>query len=217
MSSQSKTFDFVKLSELPEKPRKTGVIEFRGPYYTPVTYGYLSDLLEDWGEYVDGFKFAGGSMRLLDREKTRKMIQLCHQHDVYVSTGGFIERVIVQGPDAVDKYLEECKSLEFDMVEVSSGLGPARLQMVPQDVRKRREPLHRPFANCRVQRLASGTLGRQRHLERKTSQLSEHQMRREGPSGESLSRPLSTHPSPSQGSRQHQEFFLHDSYPEISS
>src|SRR2546428_734276 len=71
MSSQSKTFDFVKLSELPQKPRKTGVIEFRGPYYTPVTYGYLSDLLEDWGDYVDGFKFAGGSMRLLDRDKTK--------------------------------------------------------------------------------------------------------------------------------------------------
>ncbi len=128
MSSQSKTFDFVKLSELPEKPRKTGVIEFRGPYYTPVTYGYLSDLLADWGEYVDGFKFAGGSMRLLDREKTRRMIQLCHEHSIYVSTGGFVERVIVQGPDAVDEYLEECKSLEFDTVEVSSGLAPIKLE-----------------------------------------------------------------------------------------
>src|SRR2546427_5712294 len=127
MSSQGKTFDFVKLSELPQEPRKTGVIEFRGPYYTPVTYGYLRDLLEDWGEYVDGFKFAGGSMRLLDREKTRKMIQLCHEHDVYVSTGGFVERVIVQGPEAVDKYLEECKTLEYDMVEVSSGLAPIKL------------------------------------------------------------------------------------------
>src|SRR5436309_13721729 len=128
MSSQSKTFDFVKLGELPEKPRKTGVIEFRGPYYTPVTYGYLSDLLDDWGEYVDGFKFAGGSMRLLERDKTRKMIELCHQHNVYVSTGGFVERVIVQGPDAVDRYLEECKSLEFDLVEVSSGLAPIKLE-----------------------------------------------------------------------------------------
>src|SRR5207302_1987598 len=129
MSSQSKTFDFVKLNELPEKPRKTGVIEFRGPYYTPVTYGYLSDLLDDWGEYVDGFKFAGGSMRLLDREKTRKIIQLCHQHNVYVSTGGFVERVIVQGTDAVDKYLEECKSLEFDMVEsegITEDLPPSK-------------------------------------------------------------------------------------------
>ena len=128
MSSQTKTFDFVKLNELPEKPRKTGVIEFRGPYYTPVTYGYLNDLLDDWGEYVDGFKFAGGSMRLLDRDKTRKMIQLCHRHSVYVSTGGFVERVIVQGPDAVDKYLEECKTLEFDMVEVSSGLASIKLE-----------------------------------------------------------------------------------------
>ncbi len=128
MISETKTFGFIKLHELPEKPRKTGVIEFRGPYYTPVTEGYLSDLLDDWGEYVDGFKFAGGSMRLLNRDKTHKMIQLCHQHNVYVSTGGFVERVIVQGPDAVDEYLEECKSLEFDLVEVSSGLAPIKLE-----------------------------------------------------------------------------------------
>ena len=128
MTAGQKAFDFVKLTELPDKPRKIGVIEFRGPYYTPVTYGYLNDLLEDWGEYVDGFKFAGGSMRLLTRDKTRKMIDLCHQHNVYVSTGGFVERVIAQGPGAVDSYLEECKSLEFDMVEVSSGLAPIKLE-----------------------------------------------------------------------------------------
>ena len=128
MSAESKTFDFVRLNGLPEKPRKTGVIEFRGPYYTPVTYGYLKDLLEDWGEYVDGFKFAGGSMRLLTRDKTKRIIELCHQHNVYVSTGGFVERVIVQGPDAVDRYLEECTSLEFDLVEVSSGLASIKLE-----------------------------------------------------------------------------------------
>jgi len=128
MSAESKSFSFVKLAELPDKPRSTGVIEFRGPYYTPVTYTYLSDLLEEWGEYVDGFKFAGGSMRLLTRNKTKSMIDLCHQHNVYVSTGGFVERVIAQGPDAVDKYLEECKSLEFDLVEVSSGLAPIKLE-----------------------------------------------------------------------------------------
>ncbi len=110
------------------KPRKTGVIEIRGPYYTPVTYGYLKDLLEDWGEYIDGFKFAGGSMRLLQRSRTRQIINLCHEHGVYVSTGGFVERVIVQGAEAVDEYLEECKALEFDVVEVSSGLAPIKLE-----------------------------------------------------------------------------------------
>ncbi len=134
-----KTFDFVPLAELPSKPRKTGVIEIRGPYYTPVTYGYLKDLLDDWGEYVDGFKFAGGSMRLLTRDRTRRIIALCHDHHVYVSTGGFVERVIVEGPDIVDRYLEDCKSLEFDMVEVSSGLAPIKLADKVAIVRRVRE------------------------------------------------------------------------------
>src|SRR5437867_2832010 len=123
----AKAFDFVQIQEPPAKPRTAGVIEIRGPYYTPVTYDYLEGLLEDWGEYVDGYKFAGGSMRLLSRGRVKQIIQLCHDHNVYVSTGGFVERVIVQGPEAVDKYLEECKTLEYDMVEVSSGLAPIKL------------------------------------------------------------------------------------------
>src|SRR5437867_3571747 len=124
----AKAFDFVQIQEPPAKPRTAGVIEIRGPYYTPVTYDYLEGLLEDWGEYVDGYKFAGGSMRLLSRGRVKQIIQLCHDHNVYVSTGGFVERVIVQGPEAVDRYLEECKSLEFDMVEVSSGLASIKLE-----------------------------------------------------------------------------------------
>src|SRR5204863_8076977 len=95
LSAESKTFDFVRLNGLPEKPRKTGVIEFRGPYYTPVTYGYVSDLLDDWGEYVDGLKFAGGSMPLLDRDKTREIIQHFYHLYVHVSTGRFVESRIV--------------------------------------------------------------------------------------------------------------------------
>jgi phosphosulfolactate synthase (CoM biosynthesis protein A) len=63
-----------------------------------------------WGDYIDGFKFAGGSQRLLTIDILKRIIDICHNHDVYVSTGGFIERVIVQGFEAVDKYLEECKS-----------------------------------------------------------------------------------------------------------
>ena len=125
--SETKAFDFVHIQEPPRKPRKSGIIEIRGPYYTPISYAYLKGLLEDWGEYVDGYKFAGGSMRLLPRERVRQIIHLCHDHNVYVSTGGFVERVIVQGPAAVDKYLEECKALEYDMVEVSSGLAPIKL------------------------------------------------------------------------------------------
>jgi phosphosulfolactate synthase (CoM biosynthesis protein A) len=136
MSKDSKAFDFVKIDMPPKKPRKLGIIEFRGPYYSSVTYGYLKDLLDDWGEYVDGYKFAGGSMRLLARKRVKQIIELCHEHMVYVSTGGFVERVIVQGSKAVDRYLEECKELGFDVVEVSSGLAPIPLQDKVEIVRQ---------------------------------------------------------------------------------
>jgi phosphosulfolactate synthase (CoM biosynthesis protein A) len=127
-STTRKAFDFVDISEVPPKPRKTGVIEIRGPYYAPTTTGYVKDLLEMWGDYIDGFKFAGGSMRLLSVDMVKNILKVCHEHDVYVSTGGFVERIIVQGADAVDRYLEECKSLGFDIVEVSSGLAPIPLE-----------------------------------------------------------------------------------------
>jgi phosphosulfolactate synthase (CoM biosynthesis protein A) len=127
MNATRKAFDFVKISNVPPKPRKTGVIEIRGPYYAPTTIGYVKDLLEMWGDYIDGFKFAGGSMRLLSVDMVKSILKICHDCDVYVSTGGFVERIIVQGADAVDRYLEECKSLGFDIVEISSGLAPIPL------------------------------------------------------------------------------------------
>jgi phosphosulfolactate synthase (CoM biosynthesis protein A) len=127
-STTRKAFDFVEISEVPPKPRKTGVIEIRGPYYAPTPIGYVKNLLEMWGDYIDGFKFAGGSMRLLSVDMVKNILKVCHDYDVYVSTGGFVERIIVQGADAVDRYLEECKSLGFDIVEVSSGLAPIPLE-----------------------------------------------------------------------------------------
>ncbi|MEK6860415.1 MAG: phosphosulfolactate synthase [Nanoarchaeota archaeon] len=122
-----RAFDFVKILEGNSKPRSSGVIEIRGSYYTPVVYSYLHDLFEIAGEFVDGFKFAGGSQRLHPIDVVKKIISLCHDNNVYVSTGGFIERVAVEGPEAVDMYLEECKNLGFDVVEVSSGLAPIPL------------------------------------------------------------------------------------------
>jgi phosphosulfolactate synthase (CoM biosynthesis protein A) len=126
--SKKKSFEFIKISELPQKPRNYGIIEIRGPYYTTVTTTYLQDLLDMWDEYIDGFKFAGGSQRLLSADSLKEIIDICHKHDVYVSTGGFVERVIIQGSEAVDRYLEECKLFGFDIVEVSSGLAPIPLK-----------------------------------------------------------------------------------------
>lgn len=57
----------------------------------------------------------------MPRAMVRELIDLCHAHDVIVSTGGFIEHVLTQGAAAVRSYIQECKSLGFDVIEVSTG------------------------------------------------------------------------------------------------
>ena len=116
-----RAFAFLRLNERPPKPRSRGVTEIRGPYYTPVGPRYLEDLLGAMGSYVDTLKYAGGSFALMPREVVRALNELCHEHEVDVSTGGFLEYVLAQRGDAVARYLEECKELGFDIVEISSG------------------------------------------------------------------------------------------------
>lgn len=121
VSAEERAFAFLPMNERPRKPRSRGVTEIRGPYYTPVGRHYLDDLLETMGAYVDALKYAGGSFSLMPREAVSALNELCHEHDVEVSTGGFLEYVLAQRGDAVARYLEECRELGFDIVEISSG------------------------------------------------------------------------------------------------
>src|SRR5438105_10773032 len=73
------------------------------------------------GAYIDSLKFAGGSFTLMPEKVVREIIDLCHKNNVLVSSGGFIERVLAQGAEAVRKYVAECKRLGFDIVEISAG------------------------------------------------------------------------------------------------
>jgi len=116
-----RAFSFLRINERCLKPRTTGLTEIRGSYYTPLGKRHLEDILETMGEYVDSLKFAGGSFSLMPRPALIELLKLCHDHDVLVSTGGFLEYVVTQGPDAVDKYIEECKRVGFDIIEISCG------------------------------------------------------------------------------------------------
>ena len=116
-----RSFPFLRVNERKGKPRKRGLTEIRGPYYSVVGRRYLEDLFETMGAYVDSLKFAGGSFTLMPEQAVRDIIKLCHKHDVLVSTGGFVERVLVQGGNAVRKYVAECKRLGFDTIEISAG------------------------------------------------------------------------------------------------
>jgi phosphosulfolactate synthase (CoM biosynthesis protein A) len=121
VSSEARAFSFLRLNERQGKPRARGVTEIRGPYYTPMGKRYLEDVLETMGAYIDVLKFAGGSFSLMPRKAVKELLDLCHRYNVLVSTGGFIEHVLTQGPEAVDQYIRECKELGFDIVEISSG------------------------------------------------------------------------------------------------
>src|SRR3954454_4334313 len=112
---------FLRVNERQPKPRTRGLTEIRGPYYTPMGKRYLQDVLETMGAYVDILKFAGGSFALMPAGAGKELIDLCHAHGVLVSTGGFIEYVLTQGAAAVDRYVEGCKGLGFDIIEVSRG------------------------------------------------------------------------------------------------
>lgn len=114
-------FDFLRIHKRGKKPRKTGITEIRGPYYTVMGKNYLEDVLTTMGEHVDSLKFAGGSFSLMPGKALKEIIDLAHKHNVLVSTGGFIEYVLTQGDAAVDKYIDECKKVGFDILEISSG------------------------------------------------------------------------------------------------
>ena len=121
-SKQSeRSFPFLRINEREGKPRKHGLTEIRGPYYSAFGRRYLEDLFETMGNYIDSLKFAGGSFTLMPEKAIRDIVDLCHKHNVFVSTGGFIERVLAQGGEAVRQYLAECKKLGFDIVEISAG------------------------------------------------------------------------------------------------
>ena len=120
-STNERAFDFLHINEPPPKPRKRGMTEIRGPYYTPMGKRYLEDVLETMGAYVDVLKFAGGSFALMPGPIVRELLDLCHAHNVQVSTGGFIEHVLTQGREAVKRYIQTCRQLGFDIIEVSSG------------------------------------------------------------------------------------------------
>ena len=116
-----RAFPFLNVNQRQLKPRTRGITEIRGPYYSPMGKRYLLDIFETMGEYIDSLKFAGGSFSLMPRPALIELLDLCHQHNVVVSTGGFLEHVLTQGSQAVDCYIRECRELGFDIIEISCG------------------------------------------------------------------------------------------------
>jgi phosphosulfolactate synthase (CoM biosynthesis protein A) len=157
LETKERAFAFLLLNERPPKPRSRGVTEIRGPYYTPVGRRYLEDLLETMGGYVDTLKYAGGSFALMPRQAVRAVNDVCHEHAVEVSTGGFLEYVLTQRGDAVQQYLKECSELGFDIVEISSGFVTLPVDDLVRLTKAVREAGLKPKPEVGIQFGAGGT------------------------------------------------------------
>ncbi|KAK3035106.1 hypothetical protein RJ639_032608 [Escallonia herrerae] len=105
----------------PDKPRRYGVTEMRGPNYTLFSHDLLQDTFESMGQFVDGLKFTGGSNSLMSKSYIKEVTNMAHKHNVYVSTGDWAEHQLRRGPSAFREYIEECRQLGFDTVELNFG------------------------------------------------------------------------------------------------
>lgn len=132
-------FAFLHANRRPAKPRTRGLTEIRGPYYTPIGQHGLTDLLEMVASEVDIFKFGGGSFAVMPRKTVKTLIDVCHAHDVRVSTGGFIEHALTRGAAAVNRYIDICAEVGFDVVEISTGLVTMPLDDVARIVERVRQ------------------------------------------------------------------------------
>ena len=114
-------FDFLDIREREEKPRSEGLTEIRASYYSVLGLNRLEDVLQVGSRYIDSIKFAGGSFTLYPDEVLKQFIRTCHHHEVQVSTGGFIEHVLTQGTNQVERYIDTCGNYGFDIIELSAG------------------------------------------------------------------------------------------------
>ncbi|PQP92172.1 protein HEAT-STRESS-ASSOCIATED 32 [Prunus yedoensis var. nudiflora] len=91
------------------------------PPLHPLKPNVLQDIFESVGQFVDGLKFAGGSHSLMPKSFIKEVTDVAHKHDIYVSTGDWAENLLRKGPSAFKEYVEECKSLGFDTIELNVG------------------------------------------------------------------------------------------------
>jgi len=116
---RSKAFGFLRIAPRPAKPRERGMTECRD---NGMGLPSVEELCEKAGEYIDCLKTAGGTQRLFPREVVKKKIETAKKYDIEYSTGGLLERVLLQGSEAVYDFMEEARDLGYSIVEVSDGV-----------------------------------------------------------------------------------------------
>lgn len=103
-----------------EHPRRCGMTEIRSPFYSVMGPRCIQDILEANAHFIDGLKFKGGSASLMPKSFLKEIADMAHQHGIYMSTGGWAEHLLMKGPSAFKQYVQECKDVGFDTLELNT-------------------------------------------------------------------------------------------------
>lgn len=109
----------LPIHPLDPKPRERGLTMVRDP---GMGMRALEDLCEASGDFVDVLKVACGVMRVQPLKLTLAKIQRARASGIDYSTGGVLERVLMEGSAAVHRFLAASKDYGFAEIEVSSGV-----------------------------------------------------------------------------------------------
>jgi phosphosulfolactate synthase (CoM biosynthesis protein A) len=104
------------------KPRRTGLTQIRGRYYSAAAQRGLRDELEIAAPYVDSLEFAGGPFSFLRPHPLAGVVELCRRHDVAVCSGSLSKDVLTKSAPATDRCLGACRDLGVDIIRLSSRL-----------------------------------------------------------------------------------------------
>jgi phosphosulfolactate synthase (CoM biosynthesis protein A) len=119
MSGPRAFADVLPIVEPLPKPRKVGLTEIRD---RAVSLEQTKNIVSVFGDYIDTVKWTMGGMRLVSAAMVKEKNSYLLENGIGTSTGGFLERMLLGGGSRyVPKFLDECKRLDFTIVEVSSG------------------------------------------------------------------------------------------------
>jgi phosphosulfolactate synthase len=120
-----------------QRPRATGVT-----HVLDRLQKLTKEEVADFAPYVDIAKIGWGLPLLLPRERLKARIAVYQDENIEVSTGGtLLEYAVAQ--NRVANFLDEAKSIGFDLIEISSGileLSASQIARLAESVRERGLP-----------------------------------------------------------------------------
>lgn len=118
-SVNKRTFDFIDIIERSEKPRSTGLtmVLDKGLGH------YQAQDLMQVAPYIDIIKLGWATPRLFSEDVIKRKVELYMKHDIIVGNGGTLLE-IAYDQRKVDAFLEYCRGIGLELIEVSNGIMP---------------------------------------------------------------------------------------------